>query len=103
MKRFPCALALAIFLLGSAFSLGRGQTSSINPPADTFVNSANPANNYGAAGALAISAGDLPNGEFDSVVMFNLASTKAGFDAQYGPGQWTIQSITLSLEATDPG
>jgi hypothetical protein len=78
---------------------------SINPVADAFVDSSQPDNNYGALGKLAVAASGKPNGEFQSVMRFDVASTKTAFDAQFGVGQWTIQSITLQLTAsaaTDP-
>ncbi len=74
----------------------------INPTADTFVSSANPANNYGAAGALAVSASATGKGELDTFIRFNLATTKTYFDGIYGAGNWTVQSITLQLTTSTP-
>lgn len=75
---------------------------TLNPAADTFVSSTNPTNAYGGAGALEVSAPGLTNGEFQSVMKFNLAAAKAGFDAEFGIGQWAIQSLTLQLTAANP-
>jgi hypothetical protein len=59
-------------------------------------------NNYGGAGALSIAAPGLSRGEFQSVLQFDLSAARASFDAQFGAGQWSIQSISLSLTATAP-
>jgi hypothetical protein len=81
-------------------------SSSLNPSADTFVTTGPTANlsnnNYGGAGALSIAAPNLSQGEFQSVLQFNLSSVKAAFDTQFGVGQWSIQSISLQLTAAAP-
>jgi hypothetical protein len=81
-------------------------SSSVNPSADSFV-AAGPTgnlsnNNYGGAGAVSIAAPNLSQGEFQSVVQFNVSSVKSAFDIQFGAGQWSIQSVTLQLTATAP-
>lgn len=85
MKRLIFAL---VSLVGLAIT-ARAVTLTMNPIADAFVSSANPTSNYGGAGALAVSASDSTNGEFDSVMQFNL-SAAAGLN---------ITSITLQLTA----
>ena len=79
-------------------------TFILNPSADAFVTTGPSnnlsANNYGGAGALSVAAPGLAQGEFQSVMQFNLSGARAAFDAQFGAGQWTIQSITLALTAT---
>src|SRR5437868_11194092 len=81
-------------------------TFSSNPIADSFVTTGATnnlaSNNYGAAGVLGVAASGKPQGEFQSVLRFDLAAAKAAFDAQYGAGLWSIQSITLQLTATSP-
>ncbi len=97
---------LTAFLSAATLFLARSTdaaTFTLNPTADAFVMANNGANNYGGAGALGISAAGSPQGQFQSVIQFNLAAAKSSFDAQYGAGQWTIQSVTLSLAATSPG
>jgi MYXO-CTERM domain-containing protein len=87
-----------------AFAISsHAQVFSLTPTADALLSAANPTLNYGGAGALAISAAGLPKGEFDSLLQFNFAAAKSSFDAFYGAGLWTIQSITLTLTATPPG
>jgi hypothetical protein len=74
------------------------------PVADAFVTTGPSGNlsgnNYGAAGALAVSAPGLPQGEFQSVLKFDLSGTRNSLDAQYGAGQWAVQSVTLQLTAS---
>ena len=83
-------------------SAGAAAAPGISPTADTFVSSASPGSNYGKAGALEVSTTGSTNGEFDSFVRFNLASTQAYFNGLYGAGNWTVQSITLQLTTTAP-
>ncbi len=75
---------------------------TLNPVADTFTDSAIPAGNFGAAGALAIAAPGLPQGEFQSVLRFDTTSAVAAFNASFGAGNWTIQSVSLQLTSSSP-
>jgi len=96
---------VAAALLVSA-SLCGAASISLNPSADAFVTTGPSANlvssNYGGAGALGVSASGLANGEFQSYLKFDLSSVKSTFDADYGAGLWSIQSITLQLTTTTP-
>ena len=100
MGKAPATGVLALFL---AFPL-HAATVTLNPAADTFVTTgptgAFSGNNYGGAGALAVAAAGLTQGEFQSVLRFDLAAARASFDTQFGAGQWSIQSLSLSLAAT---
>src|SRR5436190_9973997 len=91
----PAATILLIVLNASGASL---TTSAIS---DAFVttgpNGNLSANNFGAAGALAISAAALPNGEFQSVIQFDLSTARNSLDTQFGAGLWAAQSVTLQL------
>ncbi|MBC8106314.1 MAG: hypothetical protein H7Z14_06975 [Anaerolineae bacterium] len=78
------------------------QTQAINPVADTFVTSGNPTGNFGAAGGLGISAPGSSTGEFQSVMRFDLAATKAAFDTTFGAGNWQLTSASLKLTAATP-
>jgi hypothetical protein len=78
-------------------------TFTLNPAADSFVAAGtNSGNNYGAAGALSVAAPGLAQGEFQSLMRFDLSTARAAFDAQFGAGQWTIQSMSLLLSITAP-
>ncbi|MEY2525636.1 MAG: hypothetical protein QOE73_407 [Verrucomicrobiota bacterium] len=83
---------------------GWAATSSINPIADSFVTPGSDGslsnNNYGAGGLLSVAAPGKPQGEFQSVLQFDLSATKTSFDAQFGAGLWSIESVTLQLTAT---
>jgi len=101
-KTAVAATALALLLTLPAHAA----TFTLNPSADAFVTTGPTANlsgnNYGGAGALSVAAPGLANGEFQSVMRFDLSGAKTSFDTQFGAGQWSIQSITLSLTATSP-
>jgi hypothetical protein len=56
-------------------------------------------NNYGGGGALTVAASGLPNGEFQSVIKFDLSGARSTLDAQYGTGQWSIESVSLQLSS----
>ena len=73
------------------------------PTQDAFVSAGNPANNYGGAGALAVSGSARSQGVFDSVLQYNFAAAKASFDSTFGAGLWVIDGISLQLTATAPG
>ncbi|HTX54558.1 MAG TPA: PEP-CTERM sorting domain-containing protein [Candidatus Baltobacteraceae bacterium] len=106
MKTISNTIAAAeITLLLLALPL-HAATFTLNPSADAFVTTGPTANlsgnNYGGAGALSIAAPGLANGEFQSVMRFDLSGARTSFDTQFGAGQWSIQSITLQLTATSP-
>jgi hypothetical protein len=81
-------------------------TYSTNSFSDAFVTTGPggnlAGNNYGAAGALGVSASNLPNGEFQSALQFDTSGARNSFDNQFGSGQWTVQSVSLQLTATPP-
>lgn len=72
--------------------------------ADAFVtagsadpNAGLPNGNYGGAGALMISPAGSAKGEIESLLKFNLASTKTTFDTAFGAGNWVITGVKLQL------
>ncbi len=84
-----------------------GAAVSLNPAADAFVTTGSAANNlaannYGGAGALALSAAGSSKGEFQSVLRFDTSTAKSSFDSLYGAGSWSVQSVTLQLTAALP-
>jgi hypothetical protein len=110
MKTNPICnvLKLVLLLFGVLTALQSWSAAfTLNPSADAFVTTGGPSfilvsNNYGGAGALSIAAPGSPKGEFQSVMMFNFAAAKSSFDIQFGAGQWSIQSVTLTLSNTAP-
>jgi len=53
--------------------------------------------NFGAAGSLVIAPPASANGEFQSVIKFNLSNGVAMFNSTYGSNLWTITSVTLDF------
>ena len=98
--RLACP-AVTILLVALAAS---GASVSTDALSDAFVATGPTGNlsgdNFGSAGALAISAGALPKGEFQSVVQFDLSAARNSFDSQFGAGLWTAESVTLRLTAS---
>lgn len=99
-------LFLSLFTTFSVYGPQRSDAASFITvaSADAFVASGPTGNlrnnNYGGGGALAIGASGLPNGEFQSVIRFDLSSSRNSLDAQYGAGQWSIQGISLQLSSS---
>jgi len=97
---------LLVTIAGLTASIGIGQTGSfsVQPIADAFVtpgaSGSLSSSNFGAAGSLAIAAPGLAQGEFQSVLKFDLSGAQSSFDAQFGAGQWVIQSVTLQLTSS---
>ncbi len=101
--KLPCLARVSIFASGLFLAAQlHAATVTLNPTADAFVSASNPGNNYGSAGALEISAAGLPQGQFQTVMQFNLASAFSTFNTDYGVGNWNLQSISLSFTATAP-
>src|SRR3954462_9761846 len=100
------SLLLAAGVLVSSAMAGLGQTASfsVQPFADAFVtpgaSGSLSTSNFGAAGSLAIAAPGLAQGEFQSVLKFNLSAAQSSFNSQFGVGQWAIQSVTLQLTSS---
>src|ERR1039458_5864047 len=105
MKSNPILLASSWATIFSGLLYACSATSySTNPFSDAFVTTGPGASlsddNFGAAGALAVAAGGLAEGEFQSVLQFDLSGEHSSFDAQFGAGSWTVQSVTLQLTAS---
>jgi hypothetical protein len=103
-KLFGRSLLLLLLVVAHA---SIAASFSTLPIADAFVASGPSGNlldnNYGGGGALVIAASGLTNGEFQSVLKFNLSAVRTSLDAQYGAGQWSIQSVTLQLTSSPHG
>lgn len=107
MTNFPLKRLLALGFAGVQIAMvctSGAATFSTTAFSDAFVatgptgNLSN--NNYGGGGALGLAAPNLPLGEFQTVLQFNLTSVRNSLDAQYGAGSWTVQSISLQLTAS---
>jgi len=104
MKLFKKFVLGAIVVSTASICVGQTASFSVQPFADAFVTPGGSgslsSSNFGAAGSLAISAPGLPEGEFQSVLKFDLSAAQSSFNAQFGIGQWTIQSVTLQLTSS---
>ena len=107
MKRSHHLLAGDIVLpvlLASLQCVCEASSVGLNPLADSMTTTGPTGNlsvnNFGAAGGLAVAAGDLSNGAFQTVLRFDLADARNSFDVEFGFGQWTVQSVTLQLTST---
>lgn len=60
------------------------------------------ANNYGGAGALAVSGagGTNSRGQFASLLRFDLDAMATTFDTQFGAGLWGIDSVVLEISSS---
>jgi len=97
-----CAVLVAV-----TSGVCKAASFSTTPVADAYV-ATGPSgelgtNNYGGGGALGLAAPSLPLGEFQTVIKFGLSSVRNAFDAQFGAGQWSVQSVTLQLTASPHG
>jgi len=70
--------------------------------ADALVSAAQANRNYGGAGALSVAAQGLADGGFESLLRFDTAAARASFDAEFGPGNWTVSGAALTLNAAFP-
>jgi hypothetical protein len=104
MLKSAIKLLVAAGFVAVSAVVGFGQTASFStqPFADAFVTSGGSlsSSNFGAAGSLAIAAPGLSQGEFQSVLKFDLSAAQSSFNSQFGVGQWTIQSVALQLTSS---
>jgi hypothetical protein len=102
MYSFVKSVLTAMAVLAASVCLGQSSSFSVQPIADAFVDAGGglSSSNFGGAGSLAIAAPGLPQGEFQSVLKFDLSAAQSSFNAQFGAGQWTIQSVTLQLTSS---
>ncbi len=93
---------MAVLVVGVGVAESQAASYNLGPAADAFVASAQPAYNYGGAGAFAVSGAGSTKGEFKSLLQFDLAPVKTSFDATYGAGNWMLTSASLQLTAAFP-
>lgn len=107
MTRHRISLALAtMFSLTLAATAFAGPLSSVSVSSateDTYTRELAPNDTHGTAGALHVSGSMATNensqmlGVADSWLRYDTTAAIAQFDADYGAGNWVIQSIQLSL------
>src|SRR5687768_12763069 len=92
----PQASVLLFVLLSVASVPGASFTA--NPTMDALVttgpNGSRANDNYGGAGSISLSAPGLEMGELQSVLQFNFAGAVSAFNAQFGAGQWSVESVS---------
>lgn len=101
MMRWLLGLSLAGSLSAATTVTVRPSSSTANS-GDAYTSAAAPAGNFGTAGALVVSGPSNAKGAFQSILRFDLASVKSSFDAAYGAGNWSLDSVALELTAATP-
>jgi len=92
--KFTCLLAAALPVSLSAAPTTISQVVS----ADTYVSSGQPTSNFGTMGAMEIAVPtSSQNRTEESLIRFNTSAIESAFNTDYGAGDWTITSITLTL------
>jgi len=96
--KIPLFLLLACLLSSPATLLAQFTTYSQQVEADTFVSSGQPDSNFGTLAAMQIAAPTLAQPRtLETLLRFNTAAMHAAFDTYYGPGNWVVAGVTLSL------
>lgn len=73
------------------------------PTQDAMAREFEPTRNFGAAGAIAVAgpsavnAAGQPQGQYQSILQFDGSEATAGFDAQFGAGNWQLTAAALRL------
>lgn len=100
-RRWIRVVVALVWLIASAAG---AVTVVVGPVADAFVGagsarvgSADSDRNYGAAGALQLAAAGSPAGEMEVLMRFDLSGVAGVFNAAFGAGGWSVQSVTLRL------
>lgn len=103
MIRSLLFLTLAITAQAATTITLRPSSSTANS-GDAYSRAATPTTNFGGSGALVVSGSGVgnTNGQFASLLKFDLAVATSAFDTAYGTGNWSIDSILLELTAVTP-
>jgi hypothetical protein len=105
MKCFPAIIFC--FTMIALCSIAEAQVTATNiSVADAFLATGSPNNplgadltglNFGAGGALVVAPASSYDGEYQSLLKFNLSNAIALFNTNYGAGRWLITSASLAL------
>jgi hypothetical protein len=92
--RTTLAFLIALPVMVTAQSI----TYSVVVVADTFVSSGHPNDNFGTLGGMEI-AGPTPSQPRTQMALlrFDTSALQAAFDADFGAGNWTASSVSLTL------
>jgi hypothetical protein len=97
MEKISC-LALALIASWPMKATGQSTTYSQEVQADTFVSSGEPNVNFGLRGAMEIAAPTAAQPRTQiALLRFDTSALQAAFDTDYGAGNWTVTSVTLTL------
>lgn len=96
LQRKFCALTALLML--PATLAAQLSTNSQEVGANTFVSSGQPNSNFGTLGAMEIAAptSSQPRTE-EAVLLYDTSALAAGFDSEFGAGNWTVSSVSLTL------
>lgn len=95
-KFFRSTLAFLIAL--PAMVTAQFITYSVAVVADTFVSSGHPNDNFGSLGGMEIAAPTLTQPRTQMTLLrFDTSALQAAFDADFGAGNWTATSVSLTL------
>jgi hypothetical protein len=106
------AIFFGFLAVGCGVAAGAQTTYSVTTTADTFVATGsqdNPAGtnltglNYGAAGVLFVAPASSTNGEFESLLRFDLSGASNVFNTAYGSNNWVVSGISLKLTSVNGG
>ncbi len=98
--------------MGFAFAVDAQTNYSVMSSADAFLATGSPSNqagtnltdsNFGAAGVLFVASPASTNGEFQTVLRFDLSSASNAFSAAYGTNNWSVTGISLTLAGNVAG
>lgn len=96
--RVVCVVALASIVTLPTTVAAQASTYSQPVGADTFVSSGQPDTTFGIRGAMEIAAPTAAQPRTLLTLMwFDTAGLQASFDADFGAGNWTVTSVTLTL------
>jgi hypothetical protein len=100
MKKLFC-LPLALIAVWPMMVAAQSTTYSLAVGADTFVSSGQPDDNFGGRGAMEIAAPTAAQPRTQIVLLgFDTSALQTSFDADFGVGNWTITSVTLTLSSS---
>ena len=99
--RGNCLCGVMWLLLLPATLAAQTSTRSQVAGADTFVSSGQPTSNFGTLGAMEIAAPTTaqPRTE-NTLLLFDTSALRAGFDSDFGAGNWMVTSVSLTLHSS---
>jgi hypothetical protein len=96
--KYPLHAWLVCVFLLPATLMAQSSTYSVAVGADTFVSSGQPNANFGTLGAMEIAAPTVAQPRTEMTLLrFDTSAMQAGFNADYGAGNWAVTGVSLSL------